>query len=74
MSRTIKTKPWKFVDCETARCEGSYPCKHHSSSGALRVHKDKGNGKARTRLRTDLAKGVEPEPARHRHTGLWDLS
>jgi len=77
MSRTDKTTPWKVAesrgDCPRA-CGGGYPCKHFSSSGALKVYKDKGNGRARAKLRADLAKGVEPEPVRHRHTGLWDLA
>ena len=76
MSRTDKTTPWRVVesrgDCDAARA--GYPCRHFSSYDALKVLKRRDERRARTRLRADLAHGVEPTPWRHRHNALWDLS
>jgi hypothetical protein len=74
MSKTDKTTPWKVAerrgDCGRPQC--GYPCKHLSITRGLKMYRDKGNGQARTRLRTQLAKGVEPEPVRHRHSAHWE--
>lgn len=75
MSKTDKTTPWKVAekrgDCGKPQC--GYPCKHlRASSGVVQSYRDKHNGHARTKLRTDLAKGIEPEPTRHRHRALWE--
>ena len=76
MSRTDKTNPWKVAkargECDGA-CHGRYPCRHFSSSDELKILKRRANRRSRTKLRTDLARGVEPSTDQHRHGALWDL-
>lgn len=76
MSRTDKTAPYRVAvargDCERGECLGGYPCPHVSISGRLGPLKRRETRRARTALRVDLARGVDPATPQHRHRALWD--
>lgn len=76
MSRSDKTTPWKVVsargDCRKDVCGGGYPCSHLSISASLKAYKKKHIRSERTKVRSDLAHGVEPLNNQHRHSALWE--
>jgi hypothetical protein len=74
MSRSDHTVPWE-VAVARGECRdscGGYPCRHfptHRREAGLRR---KHTRRARTALRRDIARGVEPSTSQHRHSAQWD--